>query len=150
MSKNYTPYDELTSNKQAFIDWLATPEFAREIQFQRDLAQQLGVHERTLSRWKKERDIIYNVVDRKKELAGVMGLPKVIDALIARAAAVKGDGKRYANKDAELFLKWFSGEEFGGGVDVNVNQYNETGTSATERLAEKLAEMSERQKQAGE
>lgn len=143
MPKNYSNYNELTANKKAFVDWLATPEFERDIKTQRQLAEKLGVSEVTLSRWKKDNDIIHNIVQRKKELAGVMGLPKVIDALMARAVATKGKNKKYATKDAELFLKWFFGEDFGGGVNVNVNQTNtnKTNTPATEKLAKKLAEM---------
>lgn len=136
-------YEDLSSNKQVFVDWLATPEFSREIKTQRELADHLGVSEVTLSRWKQDNDIIRFVAERKRKLAGVELLPQVIDALAIRATKTNKEGQKYANKDAELFLKWYFGEEFGGGVDVNVAQINESGTSATKKLADKLAKMSE-------
>lgn len=140
-------YEDLSSNKQAFIDWLATPEFARNIKTQRELAKKLGVSEVTLSRWKKDENIIRIVADRKKKLAGVELLPRVIDALADRAIRTDEDGQKYANKDAELFLKWYFGEEFGKGVDVNVSQTNineQAEISAEERLFDTLSQIADR------
>lgn len=140
-------YEELSSNKQTFVDWLATPDFAKEIKTQRELAKKLGVSEVTLSRWKKDEDIIKMVTKRKKELAGVELLPRVIDAIAVRATKTNKEGQKYATKDAELFLKWFFGEDFGGGVDVNVSQtnYNNEQTPPTEKLAKRLATIKKRQ-----
>lgn len=143
-------YSELSANKQTFIDWLATPEFARNIKTQRELAKNLGVSEVTLSRWKKDNEIVQFVAKRKKEIAGVELLPKVIDALAVRATKVNIEGQKYATKDAELFLKWYFGEEFGGGVNVNVAQstsINENGISAIEKLTNKLSEISRRKEE---
>lgn len=141
-------YEDLSSNKQTFVDWLATPQFAREVETQRKLADKLGVSEVTLSRWKKNKDLINIVAQRKKELAGVELLPRVIDALAVRAASTDENGKKYANKDAELFLKWYFGEEFGDGVDLNVLQNtinDQTETSAQERLFQTIDRINDRQ-----
>lgn len=138
-------YDDLSSNKQVFVDWLATPDFAKEIKTQRELAKFLGVSEVTLSRWKQDKDIIEFVINRKRELAGVELLPKVIDAIAIRATKTNLEGQKYGSKDSELFLKWLYGESFGEGVNVNVSQnINENRVSATEKLANKLSEISER------
>lgn len=142
-------YEDLSSNKKVFVDWLATPEFAREIKTQRKLADKLGVSEVTLSRWKKDQEISQVVVKRKKEMARVDLIPRVIDALTIRASSTNEYGQKYAHKDAELLLKWFYGEEFGEGVDLNVSQtnanINEQGeVSAEERLFNTLDRINDR------
>ena len=44
---------KLTKRQRLFADWLATSKYERQPPTQRLLANELGVHERTLSRWKK-------------------------------------------------------------------------------------------------
>ena len=118
--------NEFSPNEKAFIVWLATPEYERNIKNQSELAKELGLARETLSRWKSRPEIATEVVRLKEEIFGATGLSKVIDSLAVRASRVKGDEIKEANEAAKMLLQWFYGQELGegGGVNVNVSNTN--------------------------
>jgi len=99
---------QFTANQIEFIEWLAAPEFAREIATQRDLAKKLSLREETLSRWKQRLDINKAVEERKRELMGAGSIPKIIDALVVRSSRIGQEHDlKAANKAAEILLDWY-------------------------------------------
>lgn len=76
MSKNVT----YTANQIAVIEWLATSKFDRKPMTQALLADQLGVHEKTISRWKQLPGFTEAVIDRSRELLK-SNLPEIYGAL---------------------------------------------------------------------
>lgn len=109
-------FKELTATENYYVDWLATPEFAKEIKTELEIADKLEVSARTLRRWKKRPEIISAVMERKKELATIDGFTRVIDRMIIRASYVEGPEAKMANEAARDFLKWFLGESMGEGT----------------------------------
>lgn len=129
--------DYFTANKKALLEWLATPEYEREIKTLTALAGKLGVTRQTLHRWKNEREMVNAVLQRKKELAGVTGLPTVIDALAIRASRVnaldsQGNDRsaelREANEAAKLYMQWFYEQDLGDGTSLAVKQQQQQTT----------------------
>ncbi len=120
--------EKVAPQKKVLVDWLATPESEREVKTLSDLADQLGVTRQTLYNWKVQPPVIEEVVRRKRELAGVVLLPKVVDALAGRANRTQGEGVKEANEAAKIFLQWFYGQGVGDkGVNVNVGVSQSTG-----------------------
>lgn len=114
-------YDQLGATKQAFVDWLCTPKRKREIDTQIELSDELGVSQTSLSKWKHRPDVMQAVRERKRELVGVDGVNKVIDALTRRASKVNDNAKE-ANDATEIFFKWLYGEDMNDGMTLNINQ----------------------------
>jgi len=120
---------EFSPNEKAFIVWLATPEYERNIKSQSELAKELGLARETLSRWKARPEIATEVVRLKEKIFGATGLSKVIDSLAVRASRVKGDEIKEANEAAKMLLQWFYGQELGEGVNVSVQNTNQNTAS---------------------
>lgn len=57
---------DLTAQKEHFKLWLATPSNERSPRTQQELAEQIGVHPVTLSKW-KDRDFMNSVVELVRE-----------------------------------------------------------------------------------
>lgn len=131
-------YDELDPVKQAFVDWLCTPKSEREISTQIKLSDQLGVSEQSLSKWKRRTDVMQAVRERKRELVGVDGVNKVIDAMIGRASKVNDNAKE-ANDATEIFFKWLYGENMNEAPTFNINQAQSSEKQAQEvNLSEQI------------
>jgi hypothetical protein len=64
-----------------FADWLATPPKLRNPKTQKALAKQLGVHEWTLSVWKKDPQVLEAVRGLNDTLVELQ-LPRVMEALV--------------------------------------------------------------------
>jgi len=73
---------KLSDNKRAVIEWLATPKWQREPSTQRALADKLGIHEITVSRWKKRFTERINKAAREKMAEH---LPHVLASVIGQA-----------------------------------------------------------------
>jgi len=140
MPQNERIYENLSANKQVFVDWLCTPKGEREEKTQSELSEKLNVHRTTLSKWKKRDDVMKAVVERKRELAGVNLIPKVLDAMARRAQKDETkENKPY--KDAELLLNWFFNQDFSKGVNVNQSQYQgQSGSNILNELHEEAQE----------
>ena len=81
-----------------FIDWIATPQYLREPKFQKDFAELIGVHEDTLTDWKKHPKFSL-LLQSKISIWIRERVPDVIGALYETASS-KGE-----SKDVELFLR---------------------------------------------
>lgn len=101
-----------------FVMWCALPSKIRSPKTQGELAEQLGVHETTLSDWKRKED--YPDLVRKfiKEWARDR-TSDVVDAIYQGAISV-GDKGQAAN--AKLWLQWV--DEWAESADVNVYDVN--------------------------
>jgi hypothetical protein len=71
-------------NQLAFITWLATPAAARNPRTQAEFAEEIGVRPETLSRWKRDPDLIGAAGDAARELLGE-DLPDIYAALVRKA-----------------------------------------------------------------
>ncbi len=136
--QNTDEYEDLKPEQKAFVDWLCTPEEYREISTQSELSEKINVHRTTLSKWKYRPDIVRIVQRRKRQVAGVEDLPKVLEGVVERASDPGNTKNGY--KDAKLFLQWLYGEEFNEGTQVNIQNQQST-SKAVERIAndEKLS-----------
>jgi len=93
--------------KKALIEWLVTPKDKRKVKTAKELANLFGVSRNTISVWKNSEEVKEAVFKRKKQIAGVDDLPRVIDALTERAMATNPDlDWKAANKASEIFLEW--------------------------------------------
>jgi len=137
--QNTGEYEDLKPDQKTFVDWLCTPKKYRETSTQSELAEKLDVHRTTLSKWKYRPDIVRIVQRRKRQIAGVEDLPKVLEGVVERAS--DPGNQKNGHKDAKLFLQWLYGEEFNEGTQVNIQNQQST-SKAVERIAndEKLSE----------
>ena len=76
-----------TANQLAFIEWLAQTKYDRVPATQKLLADNLGINEKTLSRWKKLPEIREAAIQRAREFLGD-DLPEIYGAL--RREAISG------------------------------------------------------------
>lgn len=77
---------EVWSSAQiAVIHWLTLPEEARRPKTQRELAEQLGYHENTISEWKRLPGFPAAVMAAKRALISVEDVGRVLDALVRKA-----------------------------------------------------------------
>lgn len=81
MSKNVS----FSANQTKFIEWLADPG-KRKPPTQYQLAETMGVRPETLTRWKREPELMKAVRVRSRELLGE-DLPKIYEALRLQANA---------------------------------------------------------------
>jgi hypothetical protein len=117
--------NQFSPNQLEFIDWVATPEFAREIKTQKEFAKKYELAEATLSRWKKRVDINEAIEQRKRERMRADVLPKILDSLAVRASRVGNEyDLKAANTAAEILLKWLYGEKFSEGMNLNITNQN--------------------------
>lgn len=112
---------EWTPNQERFIDWLALPEELREPRFHRGFAEQIGVREETLSRWKRLPGLTAEASRRARDLLK-SDLPEIYGALVREAKAGSFQHIKLALEVAG---------EHTDSVDVNV-------TDAREKLRAKL------------
>ena len=94
-----------------FIEWLAAAKADRRPKTQIDLAKEIGVNDKTLTRWKKLPGFRDAVTARARELLGD-DLPQIYDAL--RKEAIAG-----SYKHIELSFKLTG--EFVERHDINLN-----------------------------
>ena len=83
MSENVS---EWTPNQQRFIQWLATPSELRERKTHAEIAEQIGVTERTLYRWKDLPGLTRAASRLSREMLSDE-LPEIFGALLKRAKA---------------------------------------------------------------
>lgn len=76
-----------SANQLRFIEWLATTKYERSPATQKMLADEMGVNESTLYRWKKLSGLKDAVTQRARELLGD-DLPEIYGAL--RREAMQG------------------------------------------------------------
>lgn len=76
-----------SANQIAFIEWLAQTKYDRKPATQKLLADDLGINEKTLSRWKKLPEIRQAAIERAREFLGD-DLPEIYGAL--RREAISG------------------------------------------------------------
>jgi hypothetical protein len=69
-----------TSRQLKAIEWFATPKFDRHPPTQKLLADELGCHDKTITRWKKNQAFKDAVLERARELLGSR-LPEIYGAL---------------------------------------------------------------------
>jgi len=69
-----------TARQLRFIEWLATTKYDRHPPTQDALAEELGIHPRTLIRWKKKPEVQEAVLQRARDLLGDR-LPEIYGAL---------------------------------------------------------------------
>jgi|SRR5690606_20320729 len=95
---------EVSKNQeyQQFIEWMATPPSLRDIKDQRQLASHLGVHEATLSDWKKNKEFWISV-DKLMNVWGRSRTTQVIDAFYKKILA------NPTASDVKLWLEYFEG-----------------------------------------
>ena len=74
-----------SAEKEQFIEWLATPQHARDPYSYRELAEALEVDYSTLMRWKKQDDVVSAVAARTREVFAVENLSGLVDNLKAIA-----------------------------------------------------------------
>ena len=79
---------QFSAKQRMFIEWLARTKFEREPATQGALAKEIGVNEKTISRWKKLPEIWEAVQKRANELLHE-DLPEIKGAL--RREAMKGN-----------------------------------------------------------
>lgn len=94
-----------------FCQWSALPRTVREPKEQKQLAEQLGVDEATLSIWKQHPEFAHNRSYLIKRWIGE-DMPDIMHAVKKRALA-------HSTADAKLLLEWLD-ELRTGGVEVNV------------------------------
>lgn len=87
---------------ERFIEWTATPSKLRVPLTQKELGEQLGVHETTFSEWKKRKDFWLNVRDKIKDWAKSK-TADIIDAVYQGALDV---GEKGQASNARLWLQW--------------------------------------------
>lgn len=107
----------LSNGQLQLVEWLATPKPQRCQQ--KELAEDIGVTEKTVWQWKKKQEIIDAAYDRKRELVRADDLPDIIDALVEKAK----EGK---TRQAELILEWIgeldsSKFKSTSAVQININ-----------------------------
>jgi DNA-binding XRE family transcriptional regulator len=73
-----------TANQLKAIEWLATSRYDRMPSKQAQLADDIGVREETISRWKREPEFKAAVIARARELLG-SDLPEIYAALSREA-----------------------------------------------------------------
>lgn len=133
MSSNWSDiktYEDLSVNQGLFVDWLATPgtlrkedEFFQGIDTQSKLAEKLNVTPRTLCRWKRKKVFMDIVEKRQREIIGLDGITKTIDALIQRSQVVNDPKKiKEANKAAEILCNWLYNRNFAKGTNLQQSQ----------------------------
>lgn len=95
---------EVSKNQeyQQFIEWMATPPTLRLIKDQRQLASHLGVHEATLSDWKKNKEFWVSV-DKLMNVWGRSRTVEVIDAFYRKIIT------NPTASDVKLWLEYFEG-----------------------------------------
>jgi len=143
---NLSIYDELEPAKQALVDWLCTPKQDRKYSTQVELANQLGIVEETVSRWKGREDVKQAVRIRKRQLANVEDVNDIIDSMKARACKVD-DNPKEANEATELFFKWLYGEKMNESLTFNINQAQSNENQKQKvNLSEQLADDPEARK----
>jgi hypothetical protein len=81
MSENVS---EWTPNQQRFIRWLATPSAMRERHTHAEIAEEIGVTERTLYRWKDLPGLTREVSRLSREMLSDE-LPEIYGALVRSA-----------------------------------------------------------------
>jgi hypothetical protein len=91
-----------TNEYQQFIEWMATPPALRVIKDQRQLASHLGVHEATLSDWKKNENF-WGSVDN---LMNVWGRSRTIEVINAFYKKIINNPTA---SDIRLWLEYFEG-----------------------------------------
>jgi uncharacterized protein YjcR len=105
----------LSNGQMQLVEWLATPKSNRC--HQKDLAEDIGVSEKTIWKWKQKQEIIDAAYDRKRELVKADDLPDIIDALVEKAK----EGKV---RQAELILEWIGeldSSKFGNSNNTQIN-----------------------------
>lgn len=88
--------NELTRKQRTFVDWLATSKFERIPATQKALADELGVHETTLCRWRKQ--IAQDIINSQARELMITHVPDVFGSMIAEA-------KRGSYQHQKLFLE---------------------------------------------
>jgi hypothetical protein len=78
---------DFNATQQQYIDWLAASKYERKPATEQLLAQELGVSDRTLRRWKKTPEFRRAITKRAREFLGD-DLPEIFGAL--RREAIKG------------------------------------------------------------
>lgn len=81
------------------IEWMSTPANLREPKTQAELAEKIGIHATTLSRWMRTEGVYADIRARiKQKMRGEM--PNVLEALKDK---ILKDGSA---KEVQLFLQW--------------------------------------------
>jgi hypothetical protein len=75
--------------------WLAMPETERRPRFQRDLASVLGVHETTLSEWKRLPGFGSEVVKLSRELIRATDVARIVQVQVVKALAGDNAAARF-------------------------------------------------------
>ena len=121
---------EIYKNKeyQQFIEWTATPPALRTINDQRKLALQLGVHESTLSDWKKI-DGFWESVDKLINTWGRSRTSDVIDALYKKIMTCP------KASDIKLWLEYFGDFKTNSKLTIENNSAKEQSNKLDNILA---------------
>jgi transposase-like protein len=131
--------DDLTPNQERFAEWLATPRGQRKPERFEDFAEELGVSQPTLYRWRKRPDVrarAQEIVD--EAVGGPERVRMILDKISEQALAG-------AAKQQELFLR-YAGLLVDRRVTERINTYADTEELTDEEIEEAwLAENAEAQ-----
>lgn len=76
--------DNFTPDQLEFLEWLALPKRLRQPKTQKAFAKKIGVHQDTLTDWKRLPNFLDRVVSRSRDLVR-QAIPDVLDAVIQQA-----------------------------------------------------------------
>jgi hypothetical protein len=87
--------------RDAYVDWLLTPEDHRDPPTKREFAERWGVSRQTLYRDAQEASVQKALAERARGVARVDRLPDVLNALYRIAIGENADGKTKRNRFSE-------------------------------------------------
>lgn len=87
--------------REAFVDWLLTPEDKREPKTKREFAENWGVSRQTLHNDMRDPTLQRQLADRARAVARMDRLPAIMDSLYRIATGENADGTRKTNRFGE-------------------------------------------------
>jgi len=98
-------FTQLVAEKEAFIEWMATPENLRELRTYQAFADHHGISRGTLYFWKDQPETQSRIQAAVRQAFGIEKLGNVIDSLYSTATA--GDGSSSSVTAARTILDWY-------------------------------------------
>lgn len=100
-----TGYKDTQDRKEAYLEWLLTPEAEREPRTKRGLAESLGVSTQTLRNYAKDPWLQRELIQRGRALARVERATDVLESLYRQAKDPENPRSVQASK---VFLDWIA------------------------------------------
>jgi hypothetical protein len=92
--------------RRRFVEWLATPPADRVPQSQNALADELGIHRKTLSKWKTDVRFVSEVSARVGRMIDLELMPSIVKSLHTQAQDPKNPRSVQAAKVLFDFARW--------------------------------------------